>query len=180
MTSSQRLWTQVRWPRSRSASPTRPPSLCQMSRCVFSRMGVMSSDEGISFLAARCPSIVTSPQTHHPWEIQLTCCCRGVWTPYPPGFSQGLALLTLSWDKNWDSHSPMNGYPSFYPRIALVAPSPGGYLCPIFSFLPPLLFFHYFLFFIKSPSTPIPLTPGPQAFPTWQGWVITSHRFTWM
>ena len=22
----------------------------------------------------------------------------------------------------------MNGYPSFYPRIALVAPSPGGYL----------------------------------------------------
>ena len=38
----------------------------------------------------------------------------------------GLALLTLSWDKNWDSHSPMNGYPSFYPRIALVAPSPGG------------------------------------------------------
>ena len=37
----------------------------------------------------------------------------------------GLALLTLSWDKNWDSHSLMNGYPSFYPRIALVAPSPG-------------------------------------------------------
>ena len=30
----------------------------------------------------------------------------------------GLALLTLSWDKNWDSHSLMNGYPSFYPRIA--------------------------------------------------------------
>ena len=39
---------------------------------------------------------------------------------------QGLALLTLSWDKNWDSHSLVNGYPSFYPRIALVAPSPGG------------------------------------------------------
>ena len=39
--------------------------------------------------------------------------------------SQGLALLTLSWDKNWDSHSLLNGYPSFYPRIALVAPSPG-------------------------------------------------------
>ena len=38
---------------------------------------------------------------------------------------QGLALLTLSWDKNWDSHSLVNGYPSFYPRIALVAPSPG-------------------------------------------------------
>ena len=37
---------------------------------------------------------------------------------------QGLALLTLSWDKNWDSHSLVNGYPSFYPRIALVAPSP--------------------------------------------------------
>ena len=38
---------------------------------------------------------------------------------------QGLALLTLSQDKNWDSHSPVNGYPSFYPRIAIVAPSPG-------------------------------------------------------
>ena len=38
----------------------------------------------------------------------------------------GLALLTLSWDKNWDSHSLVNGYPSFYPRIALVAPSPEG------------------------------------------------------
>ena len=36
----------------------------------------------------------------------------------------GLALLTLSWDKKWDSYSPMNGYPSFYHRIALVAPSP--------------------------------------------------------
>ena len=39
----------------------------------------------------------------------------------------GLSLLTLSWDKNWDSHSLVNVYPSFYPRIALVAPSPGGY-----------------------------------------------------
>ena len=38
---------------------------------------------------------------------------------------QGLALLKLSWDKNWDSHSLVNGYPSFYPRIALVAPGPG-------------------------------------------------------
>ena len=38
---------------------------------------------------------------------------------------QGLALLTLSWDKNWESHSLLNGYPSFYPRIALVTPSPG-------------------------------------------------------
>ena len=37
----------------------------------------------------------------------------------------GLVLLTQSKDKNWDSHSPMNGYPSFYPRIALVATSPG-------------------------------------------------------
>ena len=40
-----------------------------------------------------------------------------------PGY-QGLALQTLSWDKNWDSHSLGNGYPSFYHRIALVAPSP--------------------------------------------------------
>ena len=39
---------------------------------------------------------------------------------------QGLELLTPSWEKNWDSHSLVNGYPSFYPRIALVAPSPGG------------------------------------------------------
>ena len=35
-------------------------------------------------------------------------------------------LLTPSWDKNWDSHSLVNGYPSFYPRIALVAPSPAA------------------------------------------------------
>ena len=40
---------------------------------------------------------------------------------------QGLALLTLSWDKNWDSHSLVNGYRSFDPRIALVAPSPSQY-----------------------------------------------------
>ena len=39
----------------------------------------------------------------------------------------GLALLTLSWDKNWYSHSLVNGYPSLYPRIALVAPSPEEY-----------------------------------------------------
>ena len=39
---------------------------------------------------------------------------------------QGLVLLMLSWDKNWDSHSlALNGYPSFYPRIGLVAPSLG-------------------------------------------------------
>ena len=41
---------------------------------------------------------------------------------------QGWALLTLSWDENWDSHSLVNGYPSFYPRIALVTPTPGVYL----------------------------------------------------
>ena len=35
--------------------------------------------------------------------------------------------MASSWDKNWDSHSLVNGYPSFYPRIALVAPSPGRY-----------------------------------------------------
>ena len=46
-----------------------------------------------------------------------------------PSVSLGLALLTLSWDKNWDSHSLVNGYPSFYPRIALVAPSPEGLHC---------------------------------------------------
>ena len=50
-----------------------------------------------------------------------------IWFCYgalPSAGVQGLALLTLSWDKNWDSHSLVNGYPSFYPRIALVAPSP--------------------------------------------------------
>ena len=46
-------------------------------------------------------------------------------TYVPQESRQGLALLTLSYDKNWDSQSPMNGYPSFFPRIALVAPSPG-------------------------------------------------------
>ena len=40
----------------------------------------------------------------------------------------GLALLTLSWDKNWDIHSLVKGYPIFYPRITLVAPSPGRLL----------------------------------------------------
>ena len=45
--------------------------------------------------------------------------------PIMVDYQQGLALLTLSWDKNWDSYSLVNGYPSFYPRIALVAPSPG-------------------------------------------------------
>ena len=35
--------------------------------------------------------------------------------PKLPFILLGLALLTLSLDKNWDSHSPMNGYPSFYP-----------------------------------------------------------------
>ena len=44
--------------------------------------------------------------------------------PIAVAIALGLVLLTLSWDKNWDSHSPMNGCPSFYPRIALVAPSP--------------------------------------------------------
>ena len=48
----------------------------------------------------------------------------GMFSPLKQTF-QGLALQTLSWDKNWDSHSLVNGYPSFYPRIALVAPSPG-------------------------------------------------------
>ena len=43
-------------------------------------------------------------------------------------YALGLALLTLSWDKNWDSHSLVNGYPSFYPRMALVAPSPGVFI----------------------------------------------------
>ena len=42
----------------------------------------------------------------------------------------GLALLQLSWDKNWDSHLLVNGYPSFYPRIALAVPSPGQYVRP--------------------------------------------------
>ena len=53
-------------------------------------------------------------RTFRRWELEVI-----------PDASQGLALLTLSWDKNWDSHSLVNGYPSFYPRIALVAPSLG-------------------------------------------------------
>ena len=52
----------------------------------------------------------------------------GLWLQCRAVHPQGLALLTLSLDKNWDRHSPMNGYPSFYPRIALVAPSP-GHIC---------------------------------------------------
>ena len=49
---------------------------------------------------------------------------------------QGLALLTLSWDKNRDSHSLVNGYPNFYPRIALVAPSPGVTTAELWLHLP--------------------------------------------
>ena len=34
--------------------------------------------------------------------------------------------MALSWDGNWDSHSLVNGCPSFCPGIVLLAPSPGG------------------------------------------------------
>ena len=37
---------------------------------------------------------------------------------------QGLALLTLSWDKNCDSHSPMNGYPSFLSQDSVSSAKP--------------------------------------------------------
>ena len=60
----------------------------------------------------------------------LACASIQKWFDFRPRGKMfiplGLALLTLSWDKNWDSHSLVNGYPSFYPRITLVAPSPGG------------------------------------------------------
>ena len=58
---------------------------------------------------------------------------------------QGLALLTLSWDKNWDSHSLVNGYPSFYPRIALVAPSPGDALFSVMVIFNMLFLYKYFV-----------------------------------
>ena len=68
-----------------------------------------------------------------PWKIWVyesyDSVCTGVITTTKQSITEpflGLALLTLSWDKNWDSHSLVNGYPSFYPRIALVAPSPDG------------------------------------------------------
>ena len=53
-----------------------------------------------------------------PWSLWRHCNGKSI------SKHQGLALLTLSWDKNWDSHSLVNGYPRFYPGIALVAPSP--------------------------------------------------------
>ena len=56
-----------------------------------------------------------------------TYCISNRWLSTRLQYLHGLALLTLSWDKNWDSHSLVNGYPSFYPRIALVAPSPEGW-----------------------------------------------------
>ena len=55
----------------------------------------------------------------------MAVCSASLAFMYRIRWLQGLALPTLSWDKNWDSHSLVNGYPSFYPRIALVAPSPG-------------------------------------------------------
>ena len=65
---------------------------------------------------------------------QKTICIWRIKTPLHPHSSWlGLALLTLSWDKNWYSHSLVNGYPSFYPRIALVAPSPDW--CTYFAFV---------------------------------------------
>ena len=67
-----------------------------------------------------------------PWNVYIVlfCIVLSLFWGHCPSDNEvtlGLALLTLSWDKNWDSHSLVNGYPSFYPRIALVAPSPGGY-----------------------------------------------------
>ena len=58
------------------------------------------------------------------WETALLCNDVSHWLDISLDTALGLALLTLSWDKNWDSHSLVNGYPSFYPRIPLVAPSP--------------------------------------------------------
>ena len=60
----------------------------------------------------------------------------------------GLALLMLSWDKNWDSHSLVNGYPSFYPRIALVAPSPECLDIFIIELLFPMQFVHSLWFVV--------------------------------
>ena len=84
--------------------------------------------------------VIWTHQYDHPWQpCDLTAYptpdeARDSWNEgsQPVSHSlnysvcQGLALLTLSWDKNWDSHSLVNGCPSFYPRIALVAPSPGS------------------------------------------------------
>ena len=80
---------------------------------------------------------------------------------------QGLALLTLSWDKNWDSHSLVNGYPSFYPRIALVAPSPVYYRRSIFKIF-------CFCWSTSSPKT------GSFAFLYffWITWVHKPHETT--
>ena len=55
----------------------------------------------------------------------------------------GLVLLTLSRHKNWDSHSLVNGYPSFYPRIALAAPSPEGLLFNDISIVSHILYRHW-------------------------------------
>ena len=42
----------------------------------------------------------------------------------PLQHDQGLALLTLSQDKNSDSHSPMNGYPSFLTQDSVSSAKP--------------------------------------------------------
>ena len=36
----------------------------------------------------------------------------------------GLALLTLTWDKNWDSHSLVNGFPSFLSQDSVSSAKP--------------------------------------------------------
>ena len=60
------------------------------------------------------------------WANEAPCTrCKWLLNSISIDIHLGLALLTLSCDKNWDSQLLVNGYPSFYPRIALVAPIPG-------------------------------------------------------
>ena len=68
------------------------------------------------------------------WSLQFNClkiscsCQNATLISRKWGAVKQLGMaLTLSWDKNWDSHSLVNGYPSFYPRISLIAPSPDSY-----------------------------------------------------
>ena len=100
--------------------------------CFFVRCVIFLSTVNQMFPSSplRCYTFAILYEDHNKWLPW-----QHLWSEYVHGLVQdcsnsianalGLALLTLSWDKNWDSHSLVNGYPSFYPRIGLVAPSPG-------------------------------------------------------
>ena len=106
--------------------------LCRPECVNWSASMICANNITITFFQHTSNEIVLSYMPWNAFDDKSTLAQGRAW------YHQDLALLTLSWDKNWDSHSLVNGYPSFYPRIALVAPSPGckqlhGSVCQLIS-----------------------------------------------